>query len=626
MAPLLLMAAHFFAAAQPTAEFRLPPVDWRQVGGTVFEANLAGLATGPVEDLWYSSGGARLTIRTASGRFLETADFETWNETAAPVRPDEEPVPGVVFTPEPGVTLKARGATVYALGRAVYRSDDGGLTWANLSEYRGRSIIGRGLTGMTISPLDADEIAVAGQFGVWRSTDGGLTWAGINDSLPNLPALELAGLPGDGRGARILADGIGILEWTPGERFAWRAVTAAELVREEEFRERLMEVLGEPLLTVTRAGDFIYAGSAQAARLWVSPDRGASWRPFEIGGGGPVSSIHAIPGNPRVALAALAADDGARILRTTNGGLFWDDLTNGLPAGKANAVAADPSTGAVYAATAAGVFFTVADLLGAAPPVSWIEVSGGLPNAPVLDLRLDAAGNQLYVVLDGAGVFAGLAPHRFFAPAVVNAADLRARPASPGVLLSVMGGNVVAAGAGPLDVPILAATARESQIQIPFEAAGTALSLALTTTGSGEGERRLTLGLPLRAAAPAIFEDRAGAPMVLDAGSGVMLDAMTPGRAGSRLQILATGLGKVDPNWPTGMPAPLEDPPRVVADVTVMLDRTPVEPIRATLAPGYIGFYIVEFVVPDIVNEGPNELYIEAAGQPSNRTRIYLEQ
>ena len=113
--------------------------------------------------------------------------------------------------------------------------------------------------------------------------------------------------------------------------------------------------------------------------------------------------------------------------------------------------------------------------------------------------------------------------------------------------------------------------------------------------------------------------------MVLDADSGVLLDAMTPARPGSRVQILATGLGRVDPAWPSGMPAPIEDPPSVRAPVFVFLDRSPIEVERATLAPGYVGFYLVEFFVPDIVNTGPAELYIESGGNQSNRTRIYLE-
>ena len=63
--------------------------------------------------------------------------------------------------------------------------------------------------------------------------------------------------------------------------------------------------------------------------------------------------------------------------------------------------------------------------------------------------------------------------------------------------------------------------------------------------------------------------------MVLDADAGVLLDAMRPARSGSRIQILATGLGRVRPEWPTGLAAPLDNPPRVVADVRLYLDGSP---------------------------------------------------
>jgi uncharacterized protein (TIGR03437 family) len=43
------------------------------------------------------------------------------------------------------------------------------------------------------------------------------------------------------------------------------------------------------------------------------------------------------------------------------------------------------------------------------------------------------------------------------------------------------------------------------------------------------------------------------------------------------------------------------------------------------LAPGFVGFYLVEVEIPKIVNYGPAELYIEAGGQTSNRVRIYIE-
>jgi uncharacterized protein (TIGR03437 family) len=59
--------------------------------------------------------------------------------------------------------------------------------------------------------------------------------------------------------------------------------------------------------------------------------------------------------------------------------------------------------------------------------------------------------------------------------------------------------------------------------------------------------------------------------------------------------------------------------------VAAYLDRVPVEVIRATLAPGYIGFYLIELQLPKIVNFGPAELYLTVDGQESNRVRVHLE-
>jgi uncharacterized protein (TIGR03437 family) len=94
------------------------------------------------------------------------------------------------------------------------------------------------------------------------------------------------------------------------------------------------------------------------------------------------------------------------------------------------------------------------------------------------------------------------------------------------------------------------------------------------------------------------------------------------------MQILATGLGRVRPDWPAGVAAPVDQPPAVVAPVRAYLDRSPIEVTRAVLAP-YAGFYLIEVELPKIVNYGPAELYIEVgaagAGQTSNRVRLYIE-
>jgi uncharacterized protein (TIGR03437 family) len=252
------------------------------------------------------------------------------------------------------------------------------------------------------------------------------------------------------------------------------------------------------------------------------------------------------------------------------------------------------------------------DLRSAGAIGGWARLSG-LPTGRAVDVRLDGGANQVFVAMEGHGIFRALAPHRFLDPRLVNAADHTGRAAAPGSLLSMMGGKITGARAGPLAVPVLAAAASESQIQVPFEVAGTVLDLALATAAADGKTVQRNMTVPLRSASPAIFADHDGAPMILDAERAVLLDRMTPARAGTRIQILATGLGRVNPS-------------AVQEPVRVYLDRQPVEVVRATLAPGYIGFYLIEVQIPAVVNQGPAEVYIESAGESSARVSLYITQ
>ena len=601
--------------------------DWRRIGNSAVELALASPASGPADRVWFAGDGSLLYVRTRSGKVFQTSDFENWRPGSASPPPAERDAAVSSSSLPPGARAvpanRSSSLRLYAYAGQVYRSDDGGLSWANLTAYQRESIIGNGMTDLAVSPRDADEVVVSNEFGVWRSLDGGVSWAGLNDALPNLPARRFLGLPQGSRGVRVIAEDLGVIEWAPGEKQAWRPVRDPQVTQEIAPRRAFSELLGTEITALSMAGDMVYAGALDG-RIWVSLDRGRNWRTPWQTEGGPVEDLFTDPKDPRLALAALGADPrggtGQQVLRTVNAGQFWDDLTSDLPEAAAHAVTADLSSGTVYLATDRGVFFTRADLLAAGPATSWTPLAGNLPAAPALDVKLDPEGNQLFVLLQGYGIHAALAPHRLGNLRLVNAADFSQRPAAPGSLLSVLGGRIQAARAGELSFPVLAASQTESQIQVPFEARGRSIALAVEA-----GQGRVLLGLPLQHVSPAIFVDRDGTPLVLNADSGVLLDAMNPARTNSRVQILTTGLGKVRPDWPTGLAAPIENPPQVVAPLRAYLDGAPVEVTRAALASGYIGLYLVEVQLPAILNAGPAELYLEAEGQSSNRVRIYIE-
>lgn len=611
-----------------------PRPDWRRIGNAALDLALPSAATGPIERVWYSQDGTRLFARAAADRTYVTADLETWTavtlDQATPVAPEEI---AVVNRPEAGARVRGQRTNrsrLYAIGRFVYRSEDGGNSWGALTNFRGSSILGDGMVDVAVSPRDADELVVASQTGLWRSVDGGQSWSGLNQSLPNLRPRRLLSTPQNSRGTRVAVEVgpvVGAFEWAPGEKQEWRPIEDPDFARDQQFRQALSQALGTRITAAAVAGDFVYAGSADG-RIWVSRDRGRVWVPAPDQYSAPVEAIYAETRTPSLALAALgsrfagapATARAPHVLRTTNGGGFWDDLSANLPDTAAHGIAPDRGSGAVYVATDRGVYLAIEDLAGAAPAAGWTMLASPVPGLQARDVRLDPAANQLYIALEGYGVYAAPAPHRFQSPRVVSAADLAEHAAAPGALVTVFGAAARSANASGMNAPVLDANPSKSEIQIPFEAAGTSLALAIEAAGG-----TLTFGLPLQTAAPAIFVDGEGAPMVLDADSGVLLDPMKPARSNSRIQILATGLGQVRPRWPSGIPAPAENTPAVVAPVRVLLDGAPVEVTRATLAPGYVGFYVVEIEIPKLVNAGPAELYLEVDGQPSNRVRVYIE-
>ncbi|MCL4401609.1 MAG: hypothetical protein M1436_02945 [Acidobacteria bacterium] len=595
--------------------------DWRKVGNTAVDLMLAAPVTGPVDAVWFSADGTQLFARARSGNVYETLDFESWIPAGNAVPPADPEAPvSAQRLPVAGAKLVAGGrGRDYALAKDLYRSDDGGRTWTDLTSFQGESVIGPGQHSLAVALNEPNELVVSNDFGVWRSMDGGFSWSGLNQDLPNLMVRRIVATPAGAAGLQILVEGLGVVEWQPGNSSGWQLASAPALEAEARDRRTFSAALAADISAVAASGDNIYAGASDG-RIWVSFDPACSWTSSRQASGNPVEKIFVDPVEPRVALAALGGS-GRHVLRTTNNGTFWDDLTSNLPDVPAYGIAADRGSGAVYVAMQDGVFFARTDLENAAQAsVSWFSLSDRLPHAPARDVRLDAAGNQLYVALEGYGIYATAAPHRASTLRLVNAADFSSRPAAPGSLLSVWGGRISAATAGGLHFPVLAASDSESQIQVPFEAVGPKVSLELNAASG-----HFAFGLPVQPVSPAIFVSRDGIPMLLDADSGLMLDAHNVAHSNSRIQILATGLGKVRPDWPTGLAAPLENPPEVAATVTAFLDRAPVEVTRAVLAPGYVGFYLIELQLPAIVNAGPAELYIDAGGQESNRVQVFLE-
>lgn len=613
-------------------------LQWRQAGNTSINLNLSGVATGPMDQVLWSAAGDRLFARSASRQWF-VMDIEDRRWQPLPAEPASGLLQPAARIPNPALNSRipekvARtldgGApgVVLAAGEHVWRSSDEGRSWRNLTFWRGQSVLGGPVSSASPRPGNSEEIAVAASTGIWRSADGGLSWTSENQGLPQLPVRRILSLPDQAAGLRIeLAESSGQLpaafEWEPGESVSWTPVPGLSAL-EQATKVLIGRQLNAAISVIAYAGDFLYAGSTDG-RIWHSPDKGRNWNPPASYPGATIEAFALDPLEPRRALATLRRDAaGPVVLRTNNGGLFWDDLSANLPVQAVYGIAADYVSGAIYAATPEGLYLTETDLQALAPPTQWRRLETAAPQAAVMDVRLDSAGHILYAALQGYGVFSATAPHRRKHWNVVSSADWASRPAAPGALMSILGAKLDRVQAGEQLAVVLHASESETQIQLPFDVAGDAITL---TFNSQSGLVRSSL--PLVPAAPAILVDRDGSPMILDAGTGLVLDARNPARAGSEIQVLASGLGRVSPQWTAGTPATASaspgETPAVAVPIRVWLDATPLEVIHASLAPGYVGYYLVQVRLPDVLDAGRAELFFQAGNSLTNRVRLYIE-
>ncbi len=588
---------------------QLAPV-WTPVAGYTLNTGLAGPASGPVRTVWYSAGGSRLLVQT-DARVFETTDFQHWKLNSTDPVPPPPPRLTARNRPESGYQIATTGVHRYSVTQDNIFGSEDGRYWVNLTGFNGVSIIGGGFSALAVSPANPLEITAANQSGVWRSLDGGLSWQSLNENLPNLNAHILSG-------QRTLVIGRGTAHETLAAVTAGHWTPVSGTARDSLLTAALLSRYGITATAVAQSGSAIYAGTADG-RVQVIPegDSGVTPMASTLPDAAAISRIWVDPANPQIALVAA----GERLFRTTNGGKFWDPVTGVVNSGKIHGIAADSLAGVVYIAAEAGVFSGRLSLNAAdRVPATWQPVLGNLPIAAAWDVRLNLDGT-LTVLLDGYGVFEAPAPHRTLAPRIVNGADMSDRAAAPGSVISVLGANVKQAMSGRNIYPVLLPSDQSSQLQVPFEVSPGIQQLAVQLEGGGVW----TAPLNVKEAAPAIFVDSNGMPMIQDAASGLVLDAGSAVRGGTLIQVLATGLGRVSPEWPTGVAAPVDSPPTVVAPVTAFLDGTPVKVTRATLAPTLVGNYLVELQIPAAVNRGASELRIVVNGEESNRVRLFLE-
>jgi hypothetical protein len=216
--------------------------------------------------------------------------------------------------------LSRDGRRAYLGGHSgVWRSDDGGASWRHLewpAPPEGSTTVPGALLGTTIydvlvSHADPDVVFAAvgkdarqpAETGIWRSADGGATWARVHQFVRGnlIGQANCLAMAPDTPNLLFCAGGFSVARSTDG------GLTWTDLVPQRQATERVWHVAVGP-----RQGRFrrVYA---VGSRVWNSDNGGRRWRvdPHDLSlgprgdGPGPSSRSIAIhPGDPRVLFVA----------------------------------------------------------------------------------------------------------------------------------------------------------------------------------------------------------------------------------------------------------------------------------------------------------------------------------
>jgi len=211
--------------------------------------------------------------------------------------------------------------------------------------------------------------------------------------------------------------------------------------------------------------------------------------------------------------------------------------------------------------------------------------------------------SQLNAAVEGAGftVGAALAPggiSSLFGAGLASSTEQAAVIPLPTTLATNTSMNVVTSTA-TLSAPLFYVSPTQINFQMPFEI-GNATSVSLVLTTGGVSSSPLVVGVA--PTAPGIFASTTGVAAALHGLTNTSITPASPAKPGEIIVVYCAGLGAVSPSVLSGTAAPPAGPNSTAnANVTASIGGTSAAVQFAGLAPGYVGLYQVNMVIPTTV-------------------------
>ncbi len=175
--------------------------------------------------------------------------------------------------------------------------------------------------------------------------------------------------------------------------------------------------------------------------------------------------------------------------------------------------------------------------------------------------------------------------------------------------------------------PLLYVSPTQINVQIPWELAG--LNQAFMKVSIGDFSSAVYT-VPLTAAAPQLYQyppdsNMRGFAVVQRSNSPDLINFSNPAQKGEFLTMYANGLGPVDPPVPTGEVSPLTVLSRTRNNVTVTIGGRPAEVSFSGLAPGFVGLYQIDVLVPKDAPSGSQPIVVNVNGVTSQPANVVIQ-
>lgn len=294
-----------------------------------------------------------------------------------------------------------------AYGGGNFLSEDGGKTWADAS----RGYTGAQVRGLAVDPTQPGRVIAAARSGLFLSSDGGATWTGLGYSPVSLTewnAVALDPADPDHRVSGSNQDQVLVNGGPDG------SVRAFALSRQRVGWKTIAFAPSDPRVVYAGSAGYYSAGSFNTtqpgAGVFRSEDGGRTWSAANdaLTASAFVNALAVDPRDPNVVYAATA-DRG--LLKTGDGGQTWQVLGSGLgsplPEKGASAVSLRPGhPDVIFAGFERQALFISTD-----GGLTWsASAKGMMPESSIVSIVFDPTGAQetVYAADSTTGVYRSL--------------------------------------------------------------------------------------------------------------------------------------------------------------------------------------------------------------------------